>query len=585
MNTRLVLGRAALLALIGYGAAPVASAQNTPIATPLKETTSAPHEVPSARFDVPAWRAWKWPGEVSDPQVAQTKDQPTVRALVSEMERAMSALKLPQRQPPYFIAYSLLEVEQELVVGQLGVVVQSERQHSRSLRPEVRVGSPALDNSHTLSDSGFGQGNSPLPLDDDELALRTAIWSATDNAYRASVQQLEQKATQRASERELEERAADFSPNKPQTLVVPDPEPLPSAESLAALARNVSAAFAPFNEIQESIVTVAAWRLKRTLVTSEGTLVVTPTQMTEVTITCNTQAEDGMPLSHEVTVFGAPDEAKLVQQAQQLAHQLTELRHAPLAPDHYGPVLFSGVAAPQLLFELMAQSVVGTPVPTEGVLARKLKRRVMPKSVELVDDPTLTTFGNENLIGHYLVDEEGVPAQRVPLVSRGVLQTLLMSRTPSRELSVSNGHGRTGFADWARASISNLVLSTSTPQELAAQRRALVAAKEPALEVERFAPREFATNGAVAPAVERAFVVTPDGKRTLVRGVTLGEMQVRDFRDVLSIGNNPTVYHVLQSAGGYSIPTSVVAPALLFEEVEIKKPKASPQLPKVLPKP
>ncbi len=93
----------------------------------------------------------------------------------------MSQLKLPQRQTPYFIAYSLLEVEQQLVVGQLGVVVQSEHQHARSLRPEVRVGTPSMDNSHTMTESGgFGQGNAPLPLDNDELALRTAIWAATD---------------------------------------------------------------------------------------------------------------------------------------------------------------------------------------------------------------------------------------------------------------------------------------------------------------------------------------------------------------------------------------------------------------------
>lgn len=333
------------------------------------------------------------------------------------------------------------------------------------------------------------------------------------------------------------------------------------------------------------MVTVAAWRLDRTLITSEGSLVVSPTQMVEVTISCNTQADDGMPLSHEVTLFGELDAAQLELRAEELATQLTELRHAPLAPDHYGPVLFSGVAAPQLVQELMAQSVVGTPVPSEGIFARKLKRRVMPTSVDLVDDPTLRSWGAEPLLGHYEADEEGVLAERVQLVKRGVLQNLLMSRTPSREFATSNGHGRTGFADWARGNISNLILTTTAPQSLLAQRRALIASGEPGLEIERFAARQFATNGAVAPAVERAFVVAPDGKRTLVRGVSLNEIQVRDFRDVLSVGSSPTVYHVLQSAGGYSIPSSIVAPALLFEQVEVKKPKASPLLPKVLPKP
>jgi TldD protein len=566
---------------------PTAVASETPQrrVQPTSAERGGAHDLPNVPSEAPKGRAWTWPGSTSDPAVAKALQQPQVNALRREMERAMSELRLPQRQPPYFIAYSLLEVEQQLVVGQLGVVVQSEYQHSRVLKPEVRVGSPSLDNSHTLTEGGFGQNGASLPLDNDEIALRTAIWSATDNAYRAAIQQLEQKATQRASERELEERPADFSPAKPVQVVVSETEPLPEAETLASLARNVSVVLADYSEIQESMVTVAAWRLARTLLTSEGSLVVTPTRIVEVTIRCNTQADDGMPLSHEVTIFGTPDEAQLVASARELAVQLTELRNAPLAPDHYGPVLFSGAAAPQLMQELLSQSFVGTPVPGEGPLARKIKRRVMPTSVDVVDDPTLGTLGAEPLLGSYLVDEEGVPGERVLLVKRGVLQTLLMSRTPSKEQMASNGHGRTGFADWARASVSNLILTTSAPQTLAAQRRALVASGEPALEIERFAVREFATNGAVAPTVERAFIVTPDGKRTLVRGVVLGEMQVRDFRDVLSVGSSPTVYRVLQSAGGYSIPTTVVSPALLFEDVEIRKPKASPQLPKVIPKP
>ncbi len=277
-------------------------------------------------------------------------------------------------------------------------------------------------------------------------------------------------------------------------------------------------------------------------------------------------------------MFDAPDGQSLPRPARELAQQLTELRHAPLAPDHYGAVLFSGDAAPQLVQELMAQSATGTPVPAEGILARKIKRRVMPTSVDLVDDPTLPAFGSEALIGQYAVDEEGVISERVPLVKRGVLQTLLMSRTPSRELGVSNGHGRTGFADW-RARACPTCCSRPRPRRHSPRNVGLwLQPVSPGWKCERFATREFATNGAVAPAVERAFMVTPDGKRTLVRGVTLGEMQVRDFRDVLSVGDAPTVYHVLQSAGGYSIPTSIVAPALLFEEVEVKKPKASPSI-------
>lgn len=578
------LGRALLSALFGVTLPAVTQAAPSPAPTMVEHgVTASPIAAP--RDD------WKWPGQVTDESVKKALVRPTVAALMSEMERAMRGLQLPQRQPPYFLAYTLLDVEQRLVVGQLGSVIQSQRQVGRTLRPEVRVGSMTLDNSFAVSEGGvpgveaFGQ---ELVLDDDPTALRTSIWLATDAAYRAATAALEQKSAQRASERELEARPFDFAPEKPTQLVSTESAALPDLAQLEQLVSTVSKEFLAFPEVDESVVTAAAWRIERTLLTSEGTLVITPTQVVEVTIECNTQADDGMPLSHQITLFGAQNPAELRDAARRMATELTELRRAPLAPDYYGPVLFSGVSAPQILQELLANTVVGTPVPNEGAWARRLQRRVLPDSVNLVDDPTLHQLGDVKLLGAYEADDEGTPAQRVSLVERGRLETLLMSRTPSRDIGNSNGHGRTGYASWTRGAVGNLILSTREPTPLATQRRQLMKsapiAGQPALEIERLGPREFATNGGAPPAVERAFLISPEGKRTLVRGVTLSEMQVRDLKDVVSVGNEPVVYGVLQNAGGFSVPTAFVSPSLLFEEIEIKRIKESPALPKFLPK-
>jgi len=524
---------------------------------------------------------------VDNEAVRQALASAAVSALRTEMERSMAGLKLPQRQPPYYIAYTLLDVEQRLVVGQLGTIVQSQHHRGRTLHPEVRVGSPALDNSYGGVDGGLGVESfgQALVLDDDETALRSAIWRATDDAYRAATVALEQKTTQRASERELEARPFDFASEEPRQTIVPDPEPLPPSADIERVVAAVSKVFLAFPEVHESVVTAAAWRIRRTLLTSEGTLAITPTQVVEVTIECNTQADDGMPLSHAITLFGSLDEPSLSKTAERLASELTELRSAPIAPDYYGPVLLTGVAAPQLLQELVANSVVGTPVPVESAWARRLERRVLPASVDLIDDPTVERLGETPLLGHYGVDDEGVLAQKVTLAERGVLRTLLMSRTPSRDVQRSNGHGRTGYASWARGAVGNLILSTRSPTSAARQKRQALGQGRTALEIERFTAREFSTNGAALPTVERAFLLSADGKRTLVRGVTLSEIPVRDLKDVLSVGSEPVVYNVLQSAGGYSIPTTFVSPALLFEEVEAKKPKESRALPKFLPRP
>ena len=64
-----------------------------------------------------------------------------------------------------------------------------------------------------------------------------------------------------------------------------------------------------------------------------------------------------------------------------------------------------------------------------------------------------------DLAGHYLYDNEGVKARRVPVVEHGVFRNFLMSRTPIDDFPASNGHGRRppGFAAVTRQ--SNLLLS------------------------------------------------------------------------------------------------------------------------------
>ena len=61
------------------------------------------------------------------------------------------------------------------------------------------------------------------------------------------------------------------------------------------------------------------------------------------------------------------------------------------------------------------------------------------------------------MFGSYRVDDEGVPAQRVSLIEKGVLKTLLMSRTPRKEITSSNGHARAPRFSASRAHVGTLL--------------------------------------------------------------------------------------------------------------------------------
>ena len=64
----------------------------------------------------------------------------------------------------------------------------------------------------------------------------------------------------------------------------------------------------------------------------------------------------------------------------------------------------------------------------------------------MVNDPTLTEFEGKALLGHYVVDNQGMPSRRVELISNGMLRERYshLVRQPNRStslLAVVSGFG------------------------------------------------------------------------------------------------------------------------------------------------
>ncbi len=90
-----------------------------------------------------------------------------------------------------------------------------------------------------------------------------------------------------------------------------------------------------------------------------------------------------------------------------------------------------------------------------------------------------------------------------------------------------------------------------------------------------------------------------DGREELVRGARIIGLNARTLRNVSAIGNDSFVYNYMQSqVAGFAgtafgafgsaqngLPASVVAPSLLFEELEIRGARGEPQRLPLLPAP
>ena len=115
---------------------------------------------------------------------------PVMQAMADELQRSMIELRLEGLESPYFIQYTVLDEEEMVAEAAFGALISSTQNHSRMLHAQVRVGDYAFDSSEFTAGPGGSSTGVLLPIviENDYLALRHAMWLATDSAYKQAVE-------------------------------------------------------------------------------------------------------------------------------------------------------------------------------------------------------------------------------------------------------------------------------------------------------------------------------------------------------------------------------------------------------------
>jgi hypothetical protein len=393
---------------------------------------------------------------------------------------------------------------------------------------------------------------------------------------------------------------------------------LAAIDSYALLARELSSIFREFAFIQSSGVALSATTSRRILVTTEGTEIVEPGRHVSLIAWATTQAEDGMWLSRHHSVDALelselPKQVQLRASLHALAETLGRLRHAPVVRNYTGPILFEGQAAGQLLERLLRDQLSGTPAPEmpggyrpeQSSWSSRMGLRVFPGGFTLVDDPTLSMLEGQRLTSGYEFDDEGVRAERVELVENGHLRQLLMSRTPSKDFSVSNGHARRHHLGMLGRP-STLVLQKSRGLTRPQLHRALLKHVRQEQLSHGFVVRQLeepmtamlagavgirtggeGTRGVVGAPV-LMFKVLPSGAEELVRGASIDGLEVEDLGDILAATQSLNLHRSLTPSWGALAtphPPSFVAPDLLIRKADVRRPSTPHPKPPVMQRP
>ena len=534
-----------------------------------------------------------------------TVASPVLTAAKTELDRNFEELK---KQPvaPYYLSYEVIDSNTVTVSSTFGALLHSSDAHRRVAHVDLRVGDYALDNTHQLSGRGGGlAGNVSsvvLPVDDDPLAMRAALWSDTDSRYKKALTQLAAVQTNNEVKVQQEDKSDDFSHETPEQAVEAIPAMQVDRKVWEDKTRKYTAPFHRDGDLFNATATFMADQEVRWFVASDGSKIQTSTTYYRLFIEASSKAADGMELPRyesyaALTPAELPNDAAVLKAVDKMIADLKALREAPIVDPYTGPAILSGRATAVFFHEVFGHRIEGhrQKNESEGQTFKKMVGQpVLPNFLSVDFDPTLKRYGGVDLVGSYAFDDEGVKARPVVAVKDGVLESFLMGRSPIEGFPNSNGHGRAqaGFSPVARQ--SNLVIVNSKPMTREQLKKLLLEQiKEQGKPFGLFfddIEGGFTLTGRTIPNAFNVipvmvYRVYPDGREELVRGVDLVGTPLTVFSKILAADDEKAVFNGICGAESGQVPVSASGPAILISQIEVQKKAKSQDRAPILPAP
>lgn len=565
-------------------------------------------------------------GPAADPFETDT----LLRAMMYEVRRAR--MLVGYGVAPYFVELGIDQGDNVTLAASLGASFAPQRSRFRLQMPEVRVGSPTLDDTGYIGSdryTGTRFDSELVTSDNDFYSLRAAFWLGLDRAYKTGVEAIGKKQAA-LNNYSAQERLPDFQ-SAPRISILRDLKRVPFDEArwnervraLSAVFRGMPGILAADSEL---VWSAGAFNYYN----SDASVMRFPDRLAILKLRATAALEKGGDVYHGVEFVAAdpanlPGDAELKQVAETTASELGALVKAPEAEAYTGPVLFEARASAQLFAEVFGQelSITRKPVAEKGrdvpvpqsSLENKLGSRVLPAWMSLRDDATRKDWNGVPLAGFYEADLEGVVPTPVTLVEKGILKSYLSTRQPVKGISGSNGHARMPGAFGARtARPGNLIVEASETlpdtqlklrlQDMIKQqgkpyglyiRRMDYPSIAPASSVREMAVKQMRTGGGsrLFSSPLLAYRLYADGREELVRGLRFKQLGARSFRDILAAGATQAVFQyvdngapmALSGAGAYVVGCASIAPAVLFEELDLEPASEQTARPPLVPPP
>ena len=550
-----------------------------------------------------------------------------LRAMLDEMARTKQ-LRILDLAVPYYVEYRVEDANTLEIQATLGALVASGQTAQRIPTVRVRVGDYKLDNTnYVYSDARGGDrfDSDKLPLENNYEVLRQAFWLGTDRAYKAAEEALARKRSAMKSVT-LPDQLPDYSAAEPVRAVLPIRKAIPNEAQWKEKIVRLSGIFADYPQVLSSSVQLNSIQSTNYIVTSEGTVLRYPENLAFIRVRAIGQAPDGTQVRDEA-VFqafepnGLPVEASLRQSITQVAENVAALAKAAPGEAYDGPVLVEPRAAAQLFGQVLGENLKitrkpiaepGRPAPQiASELENRIGSRVLPEWMDVVDDPSQTEWHGLSLFGAYDYDMEGLSPKPLIIIEKGTLKSFPLTRTPIQKgFEKSNGRARMlGPYGAYGPGFGNLFVRATKASPLAELKKKLIE-----LAQQRGKPygllirdvdfptgaslddlrRQFQNSGGgrLASLPMLVYRVYPDGHEELERGLRFRGLTARSFKDILAASEESAVLNFLDTpsplsylSSGFVTNAAVVAPGVLFDELELEPNQQDVPKPPIVPPP
>ncbi len=518
--------------------------------------------------------------------------------LAKELNRYWAMFQ--KRKPPrvYYAMFAMQRARNVMVAARDGVILRTSDQRKNprhKLFVSLRVGSHKLDSTgqegydwkafkNFLTVRGNLTSKPTLPM------LRKLLWKMTDSKFKRSMARYHRKRYVRSLKVEVKDKSGDFSKEDAVFLEQFPPTLTFNKKKWSDIARRVSRFSLKNLRVVRSGITISASQDIRIMVDSNGTRIIRHKTLYRYSIQIaylspkKNELLSNYRLAYYDTESKLPNEKQLVQLVKQTMKELVNQGNAPEGDPVEAPAILLPDVAGVLFHEALGHRLEAQRFVKESdgrTFRRKLGKKVIPRFLSLLDDPTLEQWGDTPLNGHYLVDDQGVLSRRVTLIKDGILRGFLMSRKPVDKIKHSSGHGRAFFGRTPVSRMGTLRVVSKREFPMKTLRKMLIAeakrqGKPYAFIINR-ASGGYTHTGtyAIQSFKNRPKVViridVKTGKETFVKGLEIIGTPLTVVNNIMATGSDYGVFNGYCGAESGWVPVSAIAPSLLLKTVELQR--------------